>query len=67
MEDILTILIIPYAILGYLSLPHTLWKNKAFIYSNWSDFFFKRFYMGLFFGWFTIPWWLLSIFLRKKQ
>lgn len=52
-----------YVVLGYLSLPHTIWKNKAFIYSDGLQFFITRIVWSIFLGWLTIPWWLLS---RKK-
>ena len=62
MENIFEIIFAIYMFLGYLSIPHTLWRNHV-VWGDEVAVFGRRAAMGALFGWFTIPWWLF--FSRK--
>ena len=53
-----------YMILGYLAVPHTIWKNKIVIGYN---LFIQRLIWGTLLGWFIIPWWLIGMFIGRKK
>ncbi len=55
--------LIIYVILGYLAVPHTIWKGKIVI---GYDLFTQRLIWGALLGWFIIPWWFLGMMFSKK-
>ena len=54
-----TILFLAYWILGYLAVPHTIWKGKVFIGTP-KALREQRMFLGFFLGWLLIPWWFLQ-------
>ena len=56
-------MLLVYMILGYLAVPHTIWKGKIVFGYN---LFTQRVIWGTLLGWFIIPWWLLSMFFGSK-
>ena len=55
-----------YFILSYMSVPHTIWKNKVIIESS-VGIFVERFLWGFTLGWILIPWWLLTWLLTREK
>ena len=53
-----------YVLLGYMAVPHTVWRNKIIIEYKNGAIFARRLLWGALFGWLLIPWWLL--FSRNK-
>ena len=61
---IFVLLFIIYPVLGYMAVPHTIWKGKTVIAHNLIT---ARIRAGISMGWFIIPWWLIGKFLGRKK
>ncbi len=62
----MSLIFIIYAVLGYLAVPHTIWRNKVIVEFKLGSKFVQQVIYGVVLGWALIPIWLVMKLLGRS-